>query len=251
MATFEIEHVGDGTVIATINRPDKLNAMDRAFFEDLIALLDDLDADHTVDACVITGAGRAFSAGGDFRTFQTLDTVGKVRRHLRLVFDAFHAVERAEITVIAAVNGVAYGGGTELTLAADFAFASTDARFAFREASVGLMPGFGVVRGPDIIGKRWTRRLAMTAEVIDAETARQIDLVQDVTEPGALIAAAIDHAAVIRANAPWGTRLAKQFINRDLGAPGIAESIEATALLFTTDDHRTRIAEFFATRDAD
>ena len=111
------------------------------------------------------------------------------------------------------------------------------------------MPGYGVIRGPEIIGKRWTRRLAMTAEEIDAETALRIDLVNEVVDPDELVPAALRWADTIRSNAPWGTRLAKQFINRDQGAPGVAESIEATALLFTTEDHRARIEAFFAARD--
>lgn len=247
--TFRIDKRDDGTAIATIDRPDKMNAMDSAFFRDLLALMDTCDADVAIDTCVITGAGPAFSAGGDFRTFQQLQTIRDIRRHLRLVYDAFHSVERAEVTVIAAVNGVAFGGGCELTIASDFAIASTRARFAFKEATVGLMPGYGVIRGPEIIGKRWTRRLAMTGEEIDAATALRIDLVQEVTEPDDLIDAAIALAARIRQNAPWGVRLAKQFINRDQGAPGVAESIEATALLMMTDEHKTRIEAFFASRD--
>lgn len=247
--TFHVDKRDDGTAVATISRPDKMNAMDRAFFRDLLDLMDTCDADPDIDTCIITGAGRAFSAGGDFRTFQELRTIGDIRRHLRLVYDAFHSVERAEVTVIAAVNGVAFGGGCELTIAADFAVASTAARFAFKEATVGLMPGYGVIRGPEIIGKRWTRRLAMTGEEIDAETALAIDLVQEVAEPDRLIDTAAALAARIRENAPWGVRLAKQFINRGQGAPGMAESIEATALLFFTEDHRSRIDAFFAARE--
>jgi len=246
--TFSVDWRSDGTAIATIDRPDKMNAMDTAFFRDLISLMDDCDSDPAIDTCVITGAGRAFSAGGDFHTFQTLTTIRDIRRHLRLVFDSFHSVERAEVTVIAAVNGVAFGGGCELTIASDFAIASTEARFAFKEATVGLMPGYGVIRGPEIIGKRWTRRLAMTGDEIDASTALRIELVQEVTEPEGLIDAALALATKIRANAQWGVRLAKQFINRDQGAPGIAESIEATALLMMTDEHKARIEAFFAQR---
>jgi enoyl-CoA hydratase/carnithine racemase len=85
----------------------------------------------------------------------------------------------------------------------------------------------------------------MTGEEIDATTAREIDLVQEVVEPDELLDSARALAARIRQNAPWGVRLAKQFINRNQGAPGIAESIEATALLFLTDEHRERIEAFF------
>src|SRR4051794_5409211 len=144
-----------------MDRPEKLNAMNPAFFRELPAVLAELDADEGVDACVLTGAGRAFSAGGDIASFQQVTDVAAYRLHLRLVYDAFPAVERAQVPVIAAVNGIAYGGGTELVLVCDLVIAARGARFAFREATVGLMPGWGVVRGPDVIGRHWTRWLAL------------------------------------------------------------------------------------------
>src|SRR5918997_370558 len=104
--------------------------MDVEFFEQLPRTLDALDADPEVRACVLTGAGRAFSAGGDIDSFHELTNVDAYRRHLRMVFDSFHSVERAETIVIAAVNGIAYGGGTELTPACDMAIASQHAKFA-------------------------------------------------------------------------------------------------------------------------
>ncbi len=225
-------------------RPDKLNAMDATFFRELPRALDEIVTTHKAAVCVLTGSGSAFSAGGDIATFIELDDVTKTRRHLRLVYDAFHSVERAEIPVIGAVNGIAYGGGTEITLACDLAFASTAARFAFKEVTIGLMPGYGIIRGPQVIGRRWTRRLAMTGEDIDAETARRIGLVEDVHKPDQLMPSALALACQIRDNADHAVRLAKQFINRDQSAPGQAESIEATALLFTTEEHRKRAADF-------
>ena len=244
---FSIERPTEGVALVTMVRPEKLNAMDRLWFEELPQVLDSIDADPGFDVCVITGEGRAFSAGGDIATFaelNALDDITAYRRHLRLVYDAFHAVERAEVPVIGAVNGIAFGGGTELTLACDLAIASTAARFAFKEVTVGLMPGYGVIRGPQVIGRRWTRRLAMTGEEIDAETALQIGLVEEVTDPDGLIPAALTLADAIRANAPMGVRLAKQFVNRDQAAPGQSESVEAIALLFTTEEHKARVAGF-------
>lgn len=236
------QHPGVGVVI--MNRPEKLNAMNRQFFVELPQIMDALDSDPGVDVAIITGAGRAFSAGGDIATFVELDSVLRSRRHLRLVFDAFHSVERAETPVIAAVNGIAFGGGTELTLASDLAIASDDARFAFKEATVGLMPGYGVIRGPQVIGRRWTRRLAMTGEEVDARKAMEIGLVEEVVPADQILDAAVALAAAIRENAPLGVRLAKAFVNRDQGPPGQAESIEATALLFTTRDHKERVDGF-------
>jgi enoyl-CoA hydratase len=242
--TFAIERRPDGVAIVRMNRPEKLNAMNPAFFRELPAVLAELDADDEVDVCVLTGAGRAFSAGGDIASFQDLTDVPAYRRHLRLVYDAFHAVERAQVPVIAAVNGIAYGGGTELVLVADLVIAGRSATFAFREATVGLMPGWGVVRGPDVIGRHWTRWLALTADIVDAEQALRIGLVQSVVDDADLLDEALAVGGRIRSNAPLAVRAAKQFINRDTGGSGMAESIEATALLFTTDDHKARAASF-------
>ena len=133
---FDVQRHGDGTATVTIDRADKLNAMDVAFFKALPRVLE-LDADPEVRACVLTGAGRAFSAGGDIDSFHDLDGVDAYRRHLRLVFDCFHSVERAETIVIAAINGIAYGGGTELTLALRHGGRVRARAFAFKEATRG------------------------------------------------------------------------------------------------------------------
>ena len=125
----------DGVAIVTMDRPEKLNAMNRTFFAELPAVMNELSADPQVSAAVLTGAGRAFSAGGDIAMFPALmDDISAVRPHLKAVFDAFHSIEKASVTVIGAVNGIAHGGGTEITLACDFAIASPAASFAFREA---------------------------------------------------------------------------------------------------------------------
>jgi enoyl-CoA hydratase/carnithine racemase len=222
--------------------------MDVTFFRELIEVLDDLDSNSEARVAIIIGAGRAFSAGGDINTFAQLTDVHAYRRHLRLVYDAFHRLERSDIPVIAAVNGIAFGGGTELTLAADLAIASDRARFAFKEPTVGLMPGYGVIRGPEIIGKRATRYLAMTGREIDAERAREIGLVDEVVPHERLLDAALELAGALAANAPLGVRMAKQFINRHQDIPGVPESIEATALLFTTRDHKEGVAAFLEKR---
>jgi len=104
---FTVERDGDGTAIVWIDRPEKLDAMGPTFFTELPAVLADPDADRAVEVCVLTGRGKAFSAGGDIGSFDALNTIESYRRHLRLVYDGFHAVERCELPVIAAVNGIA------------------------------------------------------------------------------------------------------------------------------------------------
>jgi enoyl-CoA hydratase/carnithine racemase len=241
---FDVQRHGDGTATVTIDRADKLNAMDVAFFQELPRTLDELDADPDVRACVLTGAGRAFSAGGDIDSFHDLTDVPAYRRHLRMVFDSFHSVERAETIVIAAVNGVAYGGGTELTLACDMALASEKARFAFKEATMGLMPGFGVLRAPAQIGPAWARWMATTGDAIDAQTAYRIGLVQQLVEHEQLVEEALAVARRVAAHPPIAVRSAKHAINQNITAPGLAGAVEATALLFTTDGHKERVQAF-------
>jgi enoyl-CoA hydratase/carnithine racemase len=228
---------GDGRATVTLDRPEKLNAMHRAFFEQLLATMAELDADPGVRAVVITGAGRAFSAGGDIESFERLTDVRAARDHLRLVFDAFDSVARCSAVVIAAVNGIAFGGGTELTLACDFALASSAATFGFKESTHNLMPGFGLVRGPEVIGRAWTERLALTAETIDADVALRIGLVQELVDAADLLPRSRELAAMIAANGPIAVEEIKAFVHRAHGA-GLAEVTEATALLFATEDHR-------------
>lgn len=237
----------DRVAIVTIDRPEKRNAMSPTFFRELPQVLDTLGREPSLRALVLTGAGEAFSAGGDIASFAELHGTAAVRRHLRLVFDAFHAVERAELPVIAAVNGIAFGGGTELTLACDLVVASERAQFSFKEATVGLIPGYGVVRGPAVIGRHWTRWLALTADVIDAPKALEIGLVQQVVAHEALLDEAVAVAERIAAHPQLAIRLGKQFVNRDTDE-GLAESIEMTALLFTTDDHVEGVAAFVEKR---
>lgn len=239
-----VERPGGGVAIVTMNRPEKLNAMSRTFFRELPEVMDELSTDPDVSAAILTGAGRAFSAGGDIAMFPPLmDDVAAVRPHLKLVFDAFHSIERASVVVIAAVNGIAHGGGTEITLACDFAFASTEATFAFREASLGLIPGFGLTRGPDVIGLPWTTRLATTAEVIDASTAASIGLVMEVVPPDELMGTALAAARSVAGNSMTAVDTAKRFLRRNTDE-GLAMAVESTALGYFTDDARSAVEAF-------
>ena len=234
--TFLVERRDDGVAVVTINRPDRMNAMNKTFFYELSAVFEDLDADDGVGSAVLTGAGRAFSAGGDIEMFESLTDTQAYRRQVKLVLKAFNDVEMADIPVIGAINGIAYGGGTELTLACDLAIASERARFAFKEVTVGLMPSYGVLRGPDVMGLRATRYLALTGRDIDAHRARELGLVDEVVAHDDLLDEAIALAAQIASNARFGVRYGKTFINRNQGYPGFRESVDATALLFDTPE---------------
>lgn len=243
METLRIDRRDDGAALITLDRPEKLNAMNHAFFRELPALMAELDADPDVSVAVITGAGKAFSAGGDIADFDRITDVHGARRQVRMALEAFLAVERADTVVIAAVNGIAYGGGTELTLACDLAFASTRARFAFKEVTLGLTPGFGIIRAPEVIGRAWTHRLALSGDVLDAEAAWRIGLVQELAEPDALLGDALALAARIAAHPALALRVAKRIINRTASS-GIAEAVEATSLLMASAEREARARAF-------
>ena len=243
---FRIER-RDAVAVVWIDRAEKKNAMSPAFFRELPLVLEHLHREGDVRAVVLTGAGDAFSAGGDIASFHELHDLADYRRQLRLVSDAFHSIERAQLPVVAAVNGVAFGGGTEITLFCDIVLASDRATFAFREARVGLQPGFGLIRGPEVIGRHWTRWLALTADVIDAQKALEIGLVQQVVPHEQLLDEAVALAGRIAANPAVAVQVGKQIVNRGT-EDGLAETIEATALLFTTADHKEGVAAFLERR---
>jgi enoyl-CoA hydratase/carnithine racemase len=244
-STLGVERNADGTALVTIQRPEKLNAMNRAFFSELPQLMQELDDDPHTKVAVITGQGRAFSAGGDIEDFDALDgSIDAARRQVRAALDAFNAVERAETVAIAAVNGIAYGGGTELTLCCDIALASTQAKFAFKEITLGLMPGYGLVRAPEVIGRAHTHWLTLSADTIDADKAHRIGLVQHISEDD-VVKDALQLAARIAQHPPTALRTAKRFINRN-AASALAESIEATALLMASPDQQERSKAFLS-----
>jgi enoyl-CoA hydratase len=234
--------------ILWMNRPHKKNAMTPAFFRSLPRVLAELEADRDVGAVVLTGAGDAFSAGADIGTFQQLDGPAAWDRQLQLVRGAFHALERAALPVIAAVNGIAYAGGTEILLFCDFVIASDTARFSFREIGVGLQPTFGLARGPLVIGPQWTKRLALTGETIDAAQARAIGLVQDVVPSGTALDRALTMAGTIAQNPAEAVRVGKRFVNRTATAGELQQAIEATAALFSTEQHAAAVEAFFDER---
>ncbi len=248
LQTITVRGASDGVAVAEIARPEKLNAMNHAFFADLQRALQLIDEAPDVRACVLTGSGRAFSAGGDIADFDALTDAESHRRQVRMALEAFHAVEQAQTIVIAAVNGLAYGGGTELTLACDIALASTEATFAFKEVTVGLMPAFGVVRAPEVIGRSWSSWLALSGGELDAQQALRIGLIQQVAPAERLLDEAISLAEVVASRPPLAVRTAKQFINRH-SAAGLNEAIEATAMLYS-DPLCRKLIKAFVSRDA-
>lgn len=239
---------GDVTVVA-MNRPDKLNAMGAGFWANLREMLARLEGDGRTRAVVITGAGdKAFSVGGDIESFMALETLAAKRDYQIDAMRAFAAVEESQLPVIAAVNGWALGGGCELTMACDFVIAAEKAVFGMPEAGLGLVPGFGVLRGPSVIGRQMTKLMVMASERLGAREALAAGLVQRVVADDALMEAALALAGKVAANSAFALAVGKQLINRGIDRGEFSYSVEAITLLHGTDDTAEGVRAFLEKR---
>lgn len=238
--------------VVTIDRPEAMNALDGAALQGILDTARALGARADVRCLVITGAGeRAFAAGADLKALAGL-APADAERLSALGHDAFGAIEALDKPVIAAVNGVALGGGLELALACDFIVAAAGAKFGLPEVGLGLIPGFGgTQRLPRRVGDARARQLILTGDAIDADEALRIGLVAAVVPPERVLASALTYARKIATRAPLAVAAAKRAIREGLGGPtvyGLAGERAAFAALFGSADAREGVAAFFEKR---
>jgi enoyl-CoA hydratase len=240
----------DGAVATiTMDAPEKLNAMGRSFWPDLRDELSALENDGSTRVVVITGAGeKAFSAGGDIASFAELDGPAAKREFQRDCMRTFAAVEESPLPVVAAVNGYAMGGGCELALACDVVLAADSAVFAMPETAVGLVPGFGVLRAPSVIGRSWTKLMMFGGERVDADTAVRIGLAQKVVPAADLAVVAHELAGRMAAAAPLAVATGKALVNRGVDRGEFDHSTAALTALHGTADAAEGIAAFVGKR---
>ena len=230
----------NGVAVLRLNRPDNLNSWHQQMRAELRDAVAQLVADDALRVVVITGTGRAFSAGEDVRCMKGLADIGTrgFRRVVRDIHNVFDEVEAIEVPVIAAINGVAAGGGLELALSCDFRFASTTAKLGLPENNV---PGSGgcsrLVRQ---VGLSTAKRLVMTGEMISAERALHYRLVDEVFEPERLMDEAMALARKLAAKAPQALGIAKVVLNNCARVdPDTARNFErlGQSILKKTEDH--------------
>jgi enoyl-CoA hydratase/carnithine racemase len=242
----------DGPVATiTLNRPDKLNAIDPELLAELEAAVGELDRRDDVHVVLLTGAGdRAFCAGADIHAWSAVTPIEMWRTWLRDGHRVFDRVASLRPPVIAALNGYTFGGGLELALAADLRLAAEGIELALPEVKLGIIPGWGgTQRLPALIGKARAKQMIFTGMRVDAATAERWGLVNEVAAPDALMARAQEFAAAIAANAPLAVQFAKQSIDGSLGHSPALESL-AGALAATTEDNREGVAAFRERRPA-
>ena len=245
----------NGITIITINRPTKLNALNKATIEELHQAFDAENKDQTTKVIIITGSGeKAFVAGADISEFAhfSVEEGGKLAaKGQELLFDF---VENLSTPVIAAVNGFALGGGLELAMSAHFRVASENAKMGLPEVTLGVIPGYGgTQRLPQLVGKGRAMELIMTATMIDAETAKNYGLVNHVVPQAELIEFAKSIAVKIAKNSSVAISNAIEAVNANFkdGVNGYEVEIKNFGKSFGTEDFKEGTTAFLEKRKAD
>ena len=246
-----LTEVRDRILVITINRPDKLNALNRKVMSELEKALAGLIGDENLFGAVITGAGpKAFVAGADIGEF-----VGLTREEGKALAkrgqDIFFSIERSPKPIIAAVNGFALGGGCELAMACHFRIASENARFGQPEVNLGLIPGYGgTQRLTRLIGKGRAIELLITGNNIEAAKALQFGLINDIVPPESLVDRAVTILQFIGTKAPVAVAQCIAAANAEGSAGGYRQELEGFGICFGTEDVKEGTAAFLEKRKA-
>lgn len=238
----------------TINRPSKLNALNKETIAQLSGAIDSADANDEVRVIVLTGSGeKAFVAGADIAEFADFSVEQGKELAAHGQENLFNKIENCSKPVIAAVNGFALGGGLELAMAAHFRIASDNARMGLPEVSLGVIPGYGgTQRLPQLVGKGRAMEMIMTAGMIDAVTAHNYGLVNHVVSQEELLDTCYKIASKIMRNSPVAIGAAIDAVNAGYidGVDGYQAEIDCFGASFGTDDFKEGTTAFLEKRKA-
>ncbi len=243
----------EGIFIITINRPDKLNALNAQTLHEIKEAVDCVYDDSTIKAAIITGSGsKAFVAGADISGFQGMDkesgsNLAKVGQNI------FFQIENCPKPIVAAVNGFALGGGCELAMACHFRLASENAKFGQPEVNLGLIPGYGgTQRLIQLIGKGKAFELLMTADMISAQEALQLGLVNYVTTSDDLLPKTIELLKKIMSKSPFAISRIIDCVNKyfEPGNDGFRFEYDEFGACCETEDFKEGTAAFLEKRKA-
>lgn len=241
----------DAVAVLTVNRPDKLNALNKQVHAECVAALDELKRDDAVRVLVITGAGeKSFVAGADISEFQGQTPV--TQRNLFHEKTLFNSIDAFPKPVIAMINGFCLGGGNELALACDLRICSENARFSQPEINLGIMPGGGgTQRLTHLIGEGRAMEIMLTGDMIDAKTAFDFGLVNHVYAADELEAKTMELANKIAEKAPIALQLVKEavkFASRSNLDEGLRREVDLFAICFSTEDKEEGVSAFLEKR---
>ena len=246
--TFDVD---DRIATITVNRPDKLNALNDATIGELGAAIDEASSRDDVAGVLLTGAGRSFIAGADISELSAQSPLEATARSRRGQ-DIFRRFETSRKPTVAAINGFALGGGCELAMSCHVRIASEKAKLGQPEVKLGIVPGYGgTQRLPRLIGRGAALRLLLTGDMIDANEAFRLGLVDQVVAPDALIDTATALLRAMITNAPLALAGCIELVDRGLDASldeaSLVES-DAFGLLSSTEDKREGMTAFLEKR---
>jgi len=251
MYHFLTLEVADRIATITVNRPDKLNALNDATIAELGRAIDDANAREDVAAVLLTGAGRSFIAGADISELESQSPL-EAQRRARVGQAIFRRFETSPKPTVAAINGFALGGGCELAMACHVRIASEKAKLGQPEVKLGIVPGYGgTQRLPRLVGRGAALRLLLTGDMIDAAEAHRLGLVDLVVAPDALIDTARTMLAAMAANAPLALAGCIEAVNRGQDVPleeGCTIESDFFGLLSATADMREGMRAFLEKR---
>ncbi|MEE8250540.1 MAG: enoyl-CoA hydratase-related protein [Gemmatimonadales bacterium] len=243
---------GDHVATITINRPDKLNALNEPTRCELIGVLNDLRNDRDVRVVIITGAGKAFIAGADISEFAGRTPVDQFR--VMKEPTVYEAVDMFPKPVIAAINGFCLGGGCELAMACDVRIASDKAKLGQPEVNLGIMPGGGgTQRLPRLVGLGNAYKLLFTGDMISAAEAHRIGLVDEVVEADKLLERVSELANSIALKSPVALQLIKEAVRASVRTSldeGLRHELTLFGLAFSSDDKNEGVSAFLEKRTA-
>ena len=234
--------------VLTLNRPARLNAIGSEVLERLTAAVAAAAADDRVRALVIAGAGRAFCAGADLSEIEALPDARAFRGFIARMTEVYQLISDCPKPSVAALHGVAFGGGLELALACDLRVAEYDARLGVPEMKLGVLPGAGgTQRLPRLVPAAIAKQMILTGEPITAERAHALGLINELAAPGEAVPAALSLAAQVAAGAPLALAAGKRLVDQGLGmdlAAAISYEGESVCMLFGTADRAAGLAAF-------
>jgi enoyl-CoA hydratase len=247
--------VKEGIAVLTFNRPKSLNALNSHLLDELLEALKGLGQREDVRVLLLTGAGeKAFVAGADITEIAQLNSI-QAKLFSKKGHDAIGLLQELPFPVIAAVNGFALGGGSEIALACDFIYASENAKFGLPEINLGLIPGFGgTQRLPRLIGQNLAKEMIFTGKMITAQEAKTIGLVNQVVKPELLMEEVMKTAAIIAGKGRFALREAKQAVNNGLAVDlktGCELEVNAFALCLASEDAKEGTSAFIEKRKAE
>lgn len=217
----------------TMNRPKSMNALNRDLWRELYQALEMAEKDKDVDVIVITGAGRAFSAGDDIKDVASLQSPSEIREFfLNYATPTMMKIIKLAKPVIAAVNGLAYGGGCEIAMLCDLVIASEDAVFAVPEARIGVLPPIASAIGVNLIGKLNASMLMLTGEPITAKEAKSMGMANRVVPAEELKKAVNEVANKIMLSAPTSIKVIKKIMNKQFQLKDFEQAVEELIALF-------------------